>query len=77
MKREIYTRIAARLAEPSTWAGASGLAVVFGLSSDEWQAYSNVLAGIFAAVAMLTGEKGPRSADKPAPLGGTLPDGDE
>ena len=44
-------------AEPSTWAGLAGLAVIFGISADEWQVMSNALAAVAAAVSMFVREK--------------------
>ena len=48
-----------RASEPSTWAGFAGLAVVFGLSQDEWAAVSNAIAAVAAALAMFVREQKP------------------
>lgn len=48
-----------RAKEPSTWAGLAGLAVIFGISADEWQVMSNALAAVAAAVSMFIREKSP------------------
>ena len=45
--------------EPSTWAGFASLAVVFGLSQDEWAAVSNAVATVAAALAMFVREQKP------------------
>tara|TARA_B100000676_G_C17749999_1_gene665953 strand:- start:196 stop:372 length:177 start_codon:yes stop_codon:yes gene_type:complete len=46
-----------RAKEPSTWAGLAGLALAFGISADEWAAYSQAAAAIAAAVAMFVKER--------------------
>lgn len=45
------------LSEPSTYAGLSGLALTIGLSSEEYQAVAQLLAAIFACVAVFKPEK--------------------
>lgn len=45
------------LKEPSTYAGFSGLAVVTGLSMDEYQAWANAAAALFAILAVAVSEK--------------------
>jgi len=47
----------ARLSEPSTYAGLSGLALVLGLSLEDFQSYANAIAGAFGFVAIILGEK--------------------
>lgn len=44
--------IVARLKEPSTWAGASALALSFGVAAPEWAIISQIGAGIFGTVAV-------------------------
>ena len=51
-------RVWLRLSEPSTWAGMSGLALLFGLSAEEWSAWSQGLAAICALAAMFLRERG-------------------
>lgn len=46
-----------RAKEPSTWAGFAGLAVVLGISADEWQTLSTAFAAVAAAVSMFLGER--------------------
>jgi hypothetical protein len=46
-----------RLAEPSTYAGLSGLALALGLTTDDFQGYAMGIAGVFSFVAVLLGEK--------------------
>ena len=48
-----------RASEPSTWAGFTGLAVVFGLSQAEWAAVSIAIAAVSAASAMFVRERKP------------------
>ena len=48
-----------RAKEPSTWACLAGLAVIFGLSADQWQVMSNALAAVAAAVSMFVKEQAP------------------
>ena len=45
-----------RAKEPSTWAGLAGLAVVFGVSSEQWSVIGNAVAAVAAAVAMFVAE---------------------
>ena len=56
---EIIPWLIQRASEPSTWAGFAGLAVVFGLSQDEWAAVSNAVAPVAAALAMFVREQKP------------------
>ena len=46
-----------RLSEPSTYAGLAGIAVILGLSAEEFQDYANAIAGVFAFVGIFLGEK--------------------
>ena len=45
-----------RAKEPSTWAGLAGLAVVFGVTADQWLMISNAVAAVAAAIAMFVAE---------------------
>ena len=45
-----------RFSEPSTYAGLAGLAVILGISMDQFQDYANAIAGVFAFVAIAIGE---------------------
>jgi len=42
-----------RAKEPSTWAGLAGLAVVFGVTTEQWSMIGNAVA---AAIAMFVSE---------------------
>lgn len=45
-----------RAKEPSTWAGLAGLAVVFGVTTEQWSVISNAVAAVAAVVAMFVSE---------------------
>jgi hypothetical protein len=45
-----------RAKEPSTWAGLAGLAVVFGVTAEEWSVIGNAVAAVSAAIAMFVSE---------------------
>ena len=45
-----------RAKEPSTWVGLAGLAVVFGVSAEQWSMISNAVAAVAAAIAMFVSE---------------------
>ena len=45
-----------RAKEPSTWAGLAGLAVVFGVSSEQWSMIGHAVAAVAAAIAMFVSE---------------------
>ena len=45
-----------RAKEPSTWAGLAGLAVVFGITADQWSVIGNAVAAVSAAIAMFVSE---------------------
>lgn len=47
----------ARLKEPSTYAGLSGLALAFGISNEVYTAASAALAGVAGMVAVLLSER--------------------
>ena len=59
---EIIPWIIQRASEPSTWAGfagLAGLAVVFGVSAEQWQMIGNAVAAVAAALAMFVRERKP------------------
>ena len=41
---------------PSTWAGLGGLAVVLGVSSEQWSLIGNAVAAVAAFIAMFVAE---------------------
>ena len=45
-----------RAKEPSTWAGLVGLAVVFGVTAEQWPVIGNAVAAVAAALAMFVAE---------------------
>ena len=45
-----------RAKEPSTWAGLTGLVVVFGVSAEQWQMIGNVVAAAAACIAVFVSE---------------------
>ena len=45
-----------RTKEPSTWAGLAGLAVVFGVTAEQWSVIGNAVAAVAAAIAMFVAE---------------------
>ena len=47
----------ARLKEPSTYAGLSGLALAFGISNEVYTAASTALAGVAAMAAILLADR--------------------
>jgi len=53
----IVNFVLSRLKEPSTYAGLSGLALAFGLSSELYAAASTALAGIAGLVAVILTER--------------------
>ena len=53
----IATFILTRLKEPSTYAGLSGLALAFGISSDLYTAASSAVAAIAGLIAVVLAEK--------------------
>lgn len=46
-----------RLSEPSTYAGLAGLALVFGVSVEDFEAWAAAAAGLFGFIAIILGEK--------------------
>ena len=53
MLRSLLTRAA----EPSTWAGLSGIAVAAGLTEPQWQAVAGLIAAGAAVLAIFLPEK--------------------
>jgi hypothetical protein len=53
----VITFALSRLKEPSTYAGLSGLALAFGLSSELYAAASAALAGVAGLVAVILAER--------------------
>ena len=49
--------IITRLKEPSTYAGFSGLALAFGVSTELYSALSTAIAGLAAVIAVILSEK--------------------
>jgi hypothetical protein len=49
--------VLSRLKEPSTFAGLSGIALAFGVSSELYGAVSAVIAGVAGLVAVILAEK--------------------
>ena len=45
-----------RAKEPSPWAGLAGLAVVFGVTAEQWLMIGNAVAAVSAAIAMFVSE---------------------
>ena len=45
-----------RAKEPSTWARLAGVAVVFGVTAEQWSMIGNAVAAVSAAVAMFVAE---------------------
>ena len=45
-----------RAKEPSTWAGLARLAVVFGVTTEQWSMIGNAVAAVSAAIAMFVSE---------------------
>lgn len=50
-------KILNRLKEPSTYAGLSGLVIMFGISIDQYQLYANAIAALAALASMILSEK--------------------
>ena len=42
--------------EPSTWAGLAGLAVVFGVTAEQWLVIGNAVAAVAAVIAVFVAE---------------------
>ena len=45
-----------RAKEPSTWAGLAGLAVVFGVTAEQWSMVGAAIAAVAAAITMFVSE---------------------
>ena len=45
-----------RTKELSTWAGLAGLAVVFGVTAEQWSMIGNAVAAVAVAIAMFVSE---------------------
>jgi len=45
-----------RAEEPSTWARLAGLAVVFGVTAEQWSMIGNAVAAVSVAIAMFVSE---------------------
>jgi len=45
-----------RAKESFTWAGLAGLAVVFGVTTEQWSMIGNAVAAVSAAIAMFVSE---------------------
>ena len=45
-----------RLKEPSTYAGLAGLALIAGVSVEQFQLYTNTVAGFFGFLSIILGE---------------------
>ena len=45
-----------RAKEPSTWARLAGVAVVFGVTAEQWSMIGNAVAAVAAAIAMFVSE---------------------
>lgn len=50
-------KVLSLLKEPSTYAGFSALALTFGVTNDEYLAYSTALATLFGIIAVAVSEK--------------------
>ncbi len=48
----------ARLKEPSTYAGLMGIAIVLGISTEDFTTYINVLAGVFGFISIVLKDPG-------------------
>ncbi len=53
---EIMPWFIQRASEPSTWAGLAGLAMVFGISAEQWSTIGTAVAAVAAAIAMFVSE---------------------
>jgi hypothetical protein len=60
---QIVSFLVNRLKEPSTYAGFAGIALAFGLSSEEWSAISTAVAGLAGLAAMFLIESPAQSAE--------------
>lgn len=60
---KIVSWLVSRLKEPSTYAGFAGVALAFGLSSEEWSVIATALAGLAGVAAMFLVESPTQSAE--------------
>jgi len=60
---KVVSFLVSRLKEPSTYAGFAGIALAFGLSSEEWSVIATALAGLAGVAAMFLVESPAQSAE--------------
>jgi hypothetical protein len=60
---KIVSFLISRLKEPSTYAGFAGIALAFGLSSEEWSVISTAIAGLAGLAAIFLVESPAQSAE--------------
>jgi uncharacterized membrane protein YuzA (DUF378 family) len=60
---KVVSFLVSRLKEPSTYAGFAGIALAFGLSSEEWSTIATALAGLAGVAAMFLVESPAQSAE--------------
>lgn len=60
---KIVSFLVNRLKEPSTYAGFAGIALAFGLSSEEWSVITTAIAGLAGLAAMFLIEAPAQSAE--------------
>ena len=60
---KIVSFLVSRLKEPSTYAGFAGIALAFGLSSEEWSVISTAIAGLAGLAAIFLVESPAQSAE--------------
>jgi hypothetical protein len=58
MLKTIFSSVASRVKEPSSWGGIAVLLAMFGLSHEEAGAVTELLAAAAAAASVFVGEKG-------------------
>ena len=56
---EILLRLATRFKEPSTYAGLGGIALLYGVSADEFQGWVAALSGVFLFISIVLKEGAP------------------
>ena len=52
------TKVIDRLKEPSTYAGLMGIALIAGVSMEQFEVWASAAAGVFAFVALILKEAG-------------------
>lgn len=57
MNKKFFKALLKRLKEPSTYAGLAGLALIAGVSVEQFQLYTNTVAGIFGFMSIILGER--------------------